>query len=317
MRAAKRTLGIAPTTSLDAPAIEVPDEGQPATPVLRERTLMWRALRRDPLAVGAVVILALFILGAVFAPWLTPYPEQGMGAPSAATKLTPPSAAHWLGTDDIGRDVLARILYGGRTSLSIGFLVVIVAAAIGVPLGAIAGYFGGWIDNVLMRVTDIFLSFPPLLLAIAIAAALSPSFINTMIAIAITWWPWYARLVRGQTMSLRSRHFIQAARGMGVPHRRVISTHILPNVTTPVLVQATLDLGSAILMASAVSFVGLGVQPPTADWGDMVNVGRVFFLDRPWFAGAACAAIFLVVLCFNLLGDAVRDVLDPQSRRSR
>ena len=187
---------------------------------------------------------------------------------------------------------------------------------IGVPLGAIAGFYGGWIDNLLMRITDIFLAFPPLLLAIALAAALGPSFTNTMIAISFTWWPWYARLVRAQTISLKERSFIEAARSIGVPSWKIILTHVLPNVMTPVMVQATMDLGSAILVGASISFIGLGVQPPTADWGTMISVGRIYFLERPWYAGSAGAAIFLVVLAFNLLGDALRDAADPRTRRS-
>jgi peptide/nickel transport system permease protein len=277
---------------------------------------MLQAFRRDPLAVASLVVILLFVIGAVFAPWLAPYPDQGKGAPNIVEKFEPPSLEHLLGTEYLGRDVLSRILYGGRSSLSIGFLVVIVASFIGVPLGAIAGYFGGWIDDVLMRITDIFLAFPPLLLAIAIAAALGPSFTNAMIAIAITWWPWYARLVRAQTLSVRERYFIEAARSIGVSDTNIIARHVFPNVLTPVLVQATMDIGSAILTGAAISFIGLGVQPPTADWGEMVSTGRIYFIERPWFAGSAGAAIFLVTLAFNLLGDAVRDVADPRTRRA-
>jgi len=282
---------------------------------LKEYHLMLQAFRRDPLAVASLVLILLFILGAVFAPTLTPYPEQGRGAPNILEKFQPPSQAHPLGTDYLGRDVLSRILFGGRTSLSIGFLVVIVAVAVGIPLGAIAGYYGGWIDNVIMRITDMFLAFPPLLLAIAIAAALGASFTNAMIAIAFTWWPWYARLVRAQTLSLREMHFVEAARSIGVSDFAIIVNHILPNVLTPVLVQATMDIGSAVLTGAAISFVGLGVQPPTPDWGKMISTGRIYFIERPWFAGSAGAAIFLITLAFNLLGDAVRDVADPRTRR--
>jgi peptide/nickel transport system permease protein len=277
---------------------------------------MLRAFRRDWLAVASLIVIVLFIIGAVFAPWLAPYPEQGRGEPNITAKFQPPSREHPLGTDYLGRDVFSRILFGGRTSLSIGFLVVIVASVIGVPLGAIAGYYGGWIDDVLMRITDVFLAFPPLLLAIAIAAALGASFVNSMIAIAVTWWPWYARLVRAQTLSLRERYFVEAARSIGVSNLSIVRRHVFPNVMTPVLVQATMDIGSAILTGAAISFIGLGVQPPTADWGKMISTGRIYFLERPWFAGAAGAAIFLVTLAFNLLGDAVRDVADPRTRRA-
>ena len=282
----------------------------------QELGLMVRAFRRDWLAMGSLVIIVLFIVGAIFAPWLAPYPAQGRGVPNIMEKFEPPSLEHPLGTDELGRDVFSRLLFGGRTSLSIGFLVVLVASVIGVPLGAVAGYFGGWLDDVLMRITDIFLAFPPLLLAIAVAAALGPSFTNAMIAIAVTWWPWYARLVRAQTLSLRERHFIEAARSIGVRDTQIIVRHVLPNVLTPVLVQATMDVGSAILTGAAISFIGLGVQPPTADWGKMVATGRIYFMERPWYAGSAGAAIFLVTLAFNLLGDAVRDAADPRTRRA-
>lgn len=276
---------------------------------------MARAFRRDPLAVASLVVVLAFILGAIFAPLLTPYPEQGRGDPNILEKFQPPSRTHLLGTDYLGRDVLARILYGGRVSLSMGLLVVALAVLIGTPLGALAGYYGGRWDNLIMRITDMFLAFPPLLLAMAIAAALGPSFTNAMIAIALTWWPWYTRLVRAQVLSLRERHFIEAARSIGVTNFTIIRRHVLPNILTPVLVQGTMDLGSAILTGAAISFIGLGVQAPTAEWGSMISQGRIYFIERPWFAGAAGMAIFLVTLAFNLLGDAVRDAADPRTRR--
>jgi peptide/nickel transport system permease protein len=282
---------------------------------LEEYGLMVRAFRRDPLAIISLLVILAFVLGAVFAPYLTPYPEEGRGEPNIANKFLPPGPGHPLGTDYLGRDLLARILFGGRSSLSIGFMVVFIAVAVGTPLGAIAGYFGGWVDEIIMRVTDMFLAFPPLLLAIAIAAALGPSFTNAMIAIAFTWWPWYTRLVRAQTVSLRERSFIEAARGMGVDNRTIILRHILPNVMTPVLVQGTMDIGSAILTGAAMSFIGLGTQPPTPDWGKMVATGRIYFMNQPWFATYPGLAIFLVTLAFNLLGDTLRDVADPRTRR--
>ncbi len=298
------------------PDLEVTLDELPESERISEYHLMWRAFRRDPLALISLVILIVFILGAIFAPFLTAFPEQGLGVPNILQKFNPPNLEHLLGTDYLGRDVLARILFGGRSSLAIGFLVVFLAVLIGVPLGAVSGYYGGWLDNLLMRITDIFLAFPPLLLAIALAAALGSSFTNTMIAISFTWWPWYARLVRAQTLSLRERSYIEAARSIGVPNGKIITTHVLPNVMTPVMVQATMDLGSAILIGAAISFIGLGVQPPTADWGTMISIGRIYFLERPWYAGSAGLAIFLVVLAFNLLGDAVRDAADPRTRRA-
>jgi len=280
-----------------------------------EYSLMWRVFRRDPLALASLVVIIVFILGAIFAPLLTAYPEQGRGVPNILEKFKPPSSTHLLGTDYLGRDVLARILFGGRISLSMGFLVVLIAVLIGTPLGAISGYYGGRLDNLIMRITDIFLSFPSLLLAMAIAAALGPSFINSMIAIAITWWPWYTRVVRAQVLSLRERYFIEAARSIGVSNLTIIRRHVIPNILTPVMVQGTMDLGSAILTGAAISFLGLGVQPPTPEWGSMISNGRIYFIERPWFAGAAGVAIFMVTLAFNLLGDALRDAADPRTRR--
>jgi peptide/nickel transport system permease protein len=261
-------------------------------------------------------MIALFILGAVFAPYLTPYPAQGAGEPNIANRFLAPSRSHPFGTDNLGRDVLARVLYGGRSSLSIGFLVVFLAVAIGTPLGALAGYYGGWLDEAIMRFTDLSLSFPPLLLAIAVAAALGPSFVNTMIAISLTWWPWYTRLVRVQTVSVKQRPFVEAARSMGVRDPAIVFRHIMPNIITVVLVQATMDLGGAIITGAAMSFLGLGAQPPTADWGRMISEGRTYFLDQPWYATFPGLAIFLASLSFTLLGDSVRDIVDPRTRRS-
>jgi len=283
---------------------------------LEEYRLMLRAFRRDRLAAISLFIILLFMFGAIFAPYLTPYSEEGAGSPNTANRFLPPSREHPFGTDYLGRDVLARVLYGGRSSLAIGFLVVAIAVGIGTPLGALAGYFGGWLDEIIMRTTDMFLAFPPLLLAIAIAAALGPSFVNAMIAIALTWWPWYTRLVRAQAVSLRERSFVEAARGMGVGSVTIIFRHIVPNIFTPVLVQSTMDIGGAILTGAALSFIGLGAQPPTADWGRMVSTGRSYFLHQPWYGTFPGLAIFLVTLSFNLLGDGIRDVLDPRSRRA-
>jgi peptide/nickel transport system permease protein len=273
--------------------------------------------RRDRLAMVSLVFTVLLVLVAVFAPYLTPYANEGLGEPNLPNKFLSPGVEHPFGTDSLGRDIAARMMYGARTSLSIGLLVVALAVLIGAPLGAVAGYFGGWVDEVIMRVTDVFLAFPPLLLAIAIAAALGPNFVNAMLAIALTWWPWYTRLVRAQALSLRERSFIEAARSIGVKNLTIIWRHILPNVLTPVLVQATLDIGSAILTGAGLSFIGLGTQPPTADWGVMINEGRLFVLaGRWWIATFSGLAIFVTTLAFNLLGDGVRDAADPRTRGS-
>jgi peptide/nickel transport system permease protein len=264
-------------------------------------------LRRDPLAVFSVLVILILILSAIFAPLLTSRAPEGLGEPNPVEKLAPPSATHIFGADHLGRDLYARVLFGGRTALGMGFLVVFVAVLIGVPLGAIAGYFGGWVDEVIMRVTDIALAFPPLLLAIAIAAALGPNFTNAAIAIALTWWPWYTRIVRAQVVILRERPFVESARIMGVGNFTIIVRHLLPNVLSPVIVQATLDLGSAILTGAALSFLGLGVQPPTPDWGQMVSTGRVYFPERWWYVTFPGLAIFIATLAFNLLGDSAQE----------
>jgi peptide/nickel transport system permease protein len=272
-------------------------------------------LGRDWIAMISLGFIFLIMLAAIFAPYLTPYPAEGLGEPNLVNKFLAPSLAHPFGTDSLGRDMLARILFGARTSLTLGILVVVLAVLIGMPLGALAGFFGGWLDEIIMRITDIFLAFPPLLLAIAIAAALGPSFNNAMLAIALTWWPWYTRIVRAQAVSIRERHFVEAARSMGVTDLTIIRRHILPNVFTPVMVQGTLDLGAAILTAAGLSFIGLGPQPPTADWGVMINEGRLYILaGRWWIAAFAGLAIFMTTMAFNLLGDSVRDISDPRTR---
>ena len=271
--------------------------------------------RRDRVAMFGMIAIILVLLAAILAPLLTPYVSAGQGEPAIESKFTAPQLAHPFGTDSLGRDILSRMLFGARTSLSMGLLVVVFAVVIGTPLGALAGYFGGWIDEVIMRMTDIFLAFPPLLLAVAIAAALGPGYVNAVIAIAISWWPWYTRLVRAQALSIREREFVDAARGIGVGSLTIIRRHILPNVLTPVLVQSTVDIGSAILTVAGLSFIGLGPQPPTPDWGVMVNEGRLYMQSgRWWLATFPGLAIFLTALAFNLLGDGVRDAADPHLR---
>lgn len=270
---------------------------------------------RDRIAAVALGVIALIALASLLAPWLSPFPDQGAGTPNLTDKFEAPSLEHPFGTDNLGRDVLSRMLYGGRISLLLGVAVVVLSAAIGMPLGALAGYVGGRIDELIMRITDVFLAFPPLLLAIAVAAALGPSLPNAIVAIAVTWWPWYARIARGQASSLRNRHFVDAARAMGVRDRDIVRRHIMPNLLTPVVVQATLDVGSAILTGAALSFIGLGVQPPLTDWGLMVSAGRVYFMGQWWFALFPGLAIFVTVMAFNLLGDSVRDLVDPRLGR--
>lgn len=283
----------------------------------QEYILMWRVFKKDYLSFISLIVIIIIILAVIFAPAITPYSDQGKGRPDLSSRLNAPSKEHPLGTDDLGRDLFARILYGGRPSLSLGFLVVMIACVIGIPLGAIAGYYGGLVGQLIMRVTDMFLSFPALLLAITISAALGPSFTNAMIAIALTWWPQYTRLVRAQTISVKELTFVEAAKASGVSDLSIIRQHILPNVITVSIIQATMDMGSAVLMGSALSFIGLGIQPPKADWGNMLTSARTYFSNAPWFALYPGIALLLVALSFNLLGDGLRDILDPQSRRQR
>lgn len=276
---------------------------------------MWYFMR-SRLGVAAAAVSILFVVAALLAPWLTPYADAGRGVPDLSIRLQSPSWSHWLGTDDLGRDVLARLLFGARTALVVAFGVVVLSVIVGVIVGAVAGYFGRWADEILMRVTDMFLAFPPLLLAVLVAAALGASLRNTVIAIAVSWWPWYARQVRAQVLSLRERPHVRAVQAIGVPRRRIIALHIVPNALSPVWVQATADLGAAVLTAAGLSFVGLGPRPPTADWGTMISEGRQYVLSGQWWiAGFAGVAIVLVAMAFNLAGDVVRDVTDPKTRQ--
>ena len=275
-------------------------------------------LIRDRAALVSLAFLIAVALAAIFAPLLTPYAAQGMGNPDLPAKFTAPGIEHPLGTDGLGRDQVARLMFGARRSLSMGVFVVVAAIAIGTPLGIVAGYLGGWVDEILMRITDVFLAFPPLLLAIAIAAALGASYINALAAIAATWWPWYARLARAQTLSVRERAYIEAARSIGVRDRVIIARHIFPNIMTPIVVQGTLDVGTAILVAAGLSFIGLGTQAPYADWGVMISDGRLFFLSgRWWLSTFPGLAIFFTAMAFNFLGDGARVAADPRLRRMR
>jgi peptide/nickel transport system permease protein len=271
-----------------------------------------RSLLRDRLALAGIVLIGLLVAVAVLAPWLAPYPDQGRGVTDVGSANLAPSAAHWFGTDELGRDMLSRVIMGTRPALTISIAVVLVAAAIGVPLGAIAGYRGGWIDESLMRVTELFQSFPPLLLAMVVVALLGPGLANAGVALALSWWPWYARLVRAEARSLRERQFVTAAEAIGVPARTILRRHIIRNAMTPVLIQATVDVGTVVLAAGSLAFIGLGAQAPAPDWGLMVSQGRSLLFTSWWISTFAGLAIFVTVLAFNLLGDALRDLLDPR-----
>lgn len=272
-------------------------------------------IARDPLSLISTVVLVLFILMAIFANQIAPFPEEGAGRTNVPNTMLSPSAEHPFGTDRLGRDMLSRVIVGARPALIVPIGVVAFAVLLGAPLGAIAGYKGGWIDEVIMRFTDLFLAFPSLLLAMAIASALGRGLQNAAIALVISWWPWYTRLVRGVTISLRRRYFVEAAQAIGVSDWIIILRHILPNTISPILVQATVDMGTVILAMGGLAFLGLGTQPPNPDWGLMVSEGRSFILDQWWIATFPGAAIFIVVLAFNLLGDTLRDIFDPRQYR--
>ncbi len=284
-------------------------------PRLREFRLSFYLLNRNRLQRISLVVILLLVLVAVFAPLIAPYPEDASTGTHPEDKLLPPSPAHWFGTDELGRDLFSRVIFGTRISLATALIAVGLAMLIGVPLGAIAGGVGGGTDEAIMRTTDVFLSFPPLLLSIAIAAFLGPSLRNAMIAIAISWWPWYTRIIRSMAVSIRERQFVRAARAIGTPRRRIIFGHILPNTMAPVIVQASMDIGGVILTIAALSFLGLGAQPPTPEWGLLISSSRTYFLEAWWYSTFPGIAIFVTVLVFNLLGDGVREVLDPRTRK--
>ena len=275
----------------------------------------FKLVRKNPLTlVGLTAILILGIIAAV-APWIVPYPEDCRGATDVTKQFLPPSLGHFFGTDELGRDVFSRVVYGTRISLVVGIVTIGLALAIGTPLGVMAGYAGGVLDEVIMRITDTFLSFPSLLLAMAISAMLGPNLRNAMIAIAISWWPWYTRLLRAEAISVKEQDYVAAARAVGASWMRVVFKHVLPNSIVPVIIQASMDFGGVILTCASLSFLGLGAQPPTPEWGLMISTGRTFFLTNWWIVTFPGIAIFVTVLSFNLLGDGLRELLDPKVRR--
>ncbi|HOC08512.1 MAG TPA: ABC transporter permease [Bacillota bacterium] len=284
-------------------------------PRIREIRLSLYLLGRNRLTRLSLGMVILLVLTALVAPFIVPYPEHIEAETNPVDKLLPPSGKYFFGTDELGRDIFSRVIYGTRISLQTALIAVGLALLIGIPLGAIAGATGGMVDEVIMRITDIFLSFPPLLLAIAIAAFLGPSLENAMLAIAVSWWPWYTRLIRGQAVSIRERQFVKAAKAIGTPPARIIFGHIVPNCIAPVIVQASMDIGGVILTIASLSFLGLGAQPPTPEWGLMVSTSRNYFLNAWWYSIFPGLAIFVTVLVFNLLGDGLREILDPKTRK--
>lgn len=271
-----------------------------------------RAARYNPLATAGVVLVVLFVLCAIFAPWLAPYDPAAL---DLTIRLQPPSHAHWFGTDELGRDLLSRIIFGSRISMLVGSCVVLGSLALGTLFGSLAGFYGGKFDRFFnVVVMNAFLSFPGILLAIAFVAFLGPGIWNLILALVIGGWVGYARLVRAQVLAVRDREFVEAARALGASDARIVIRHILPNIIQPVIVQAAIGMAGAILAEATMSFLGLGVPPPTASWGTMLNDARAHLFDAPHIVIFPAITVMLAVLSFNFIGDALRDYLDPRSR---
>lgn len=300
---------------LRQPAAEtvLPGEAAALIPSVATRGVRYllRRYARNRLALAGLWVVLLIIGLAVFAPWISPYSPV---KPDFFNTLKPPSRAHLMGTDDLGRDVMSRVIFGTRTSLLAGVISVGIAVLIGLPVGLISGFYRGRLDDVLMRVTDAMLSFPFLVLALAIAAVLGTGLAKAMIAIGIVFTPQFMRLARGQVLSEREQNYVEAARGLGAGDVRIIRRHILPNILSPVFVQASLATAAAITAEAALSFLGLGTQPPTPSWGSMLNIAQAYLGSAPWMATWPGLAIFITVLAINLMGDGLREALDPRLR---
>ena len=290
---------------LNSPALSTP--AKPASPW---RRALRKLLQRKPAVVGLVIVVT-FVALAFFAPWISPHDPV---ATSWGAIRKAPSAAHWFGTDEIGRDVLSRVIWGTRASLLAGVVSVSISLLLGVPIGLVAGFVGGVVDGFISRVTDAFLACPFLILAIALAAFLGPSLTNAMIAIGISATPIFVRLTRAQVLAVKVEDYVEAARALGNPHWRIAVRHVLPNVVPPLIVQATLALAAAVIAEASLSFLGLGQQPPAPSWGSMLNTARNYVDQAPWMAIWPGVSIFLLVLSFNLLGDGLRDALDPRHK---
>jgi peptide/nickel transport system permease protein len=278
------------------------------------RFLAW-TLRGSASAMLGLALVAAFLLLAAIGPSLVPYPDDATGAMHLTQRLKPPSAAHWFGTDEMGDDIFSRVIIGTRTSLWVGLTITGLAGLIGVPLGIAAGYLGGRPRTIIMRITDIFLAVPGIVLALAIVAALGPGTIHGVLALTIVWWPGYVRLIEAKALTLRSEPYVEAARTMGAQHGWILLRHILPNCLSTLVVKASMDMGLAILAAASLGFIGLGAKPPEPEWGAMISVARSYMPDWWWYSFFPGLFIFLTVLGFNLLGDGLRDMLDPRSSR--
>jgi peptide/nickel transport system permease protein len=279
--------------------------------VLTTRQLAWRRFKRHKLAIASAIILVLLGLMCIAVAYISQY---GFAQQNLLNRVQPPSSNHWFGTDQLGRDVFTRVLYGGRISLLVGLSVAFSAGVIGALVGSVAGYYGGWIDNLLMRVTDLFLSIPFLVILIIAAAALGGSLFDIVLILSLFFWMPDARIVRGVFLSLKEKEFVEAARSSGASNKRIIFYHMLPNAMGPIIVNATLSVAAAILTESALSFLGFGVQPPTPTWGNLLNGSRQFAQLYPWLVWFPGLAILITVLCVNFLGDGLRDALDPHQK---
>jgi peptide/nickel transport system permease protein len=275
---------------------------------------LYRHFCRNPLfLLGMILILALIVAG-IFAPYLAPYDPAEI-APDR--RLSAPSIPNPLGTDEVGRDILSRVIWGARISLQVGLTIVFFAAVIGLIVGLVSGYFGGILDQVLMRLTEMFMSFPTLILAIAMTAALGPSLFNAVLAMVIVWWPIYARLTRGEVLVIKEKEYIRAIRALGASPFKILGFHVLPNAIDVIIVRASIDFGNAVMFCAALSFIGLGAQPPMPEWGAMVTTGRDYLRDAWWLVTFPGLAIFVTVMAFNLVGDGLRDFFDPKLRGER
>jgi peptide/nickel transport system permease protein len=272
----------------------------------------WRYLRANPLAMIGFFVVIFWILVSIFAPLIAPFPPMQQDIPN---RLAPPGAPNWAGTDQLGRDVLSRVIYGGRLSLPAGLAVIVIAGAIGTVIGALAGYIGGWFEEIVLRMTEVFMAFPTIILAMAIAAALGPSLVNAVLAMVVVWWPNYARVVRALVLGVKNRDYVEAAQATGAKQGRILWRTVLPNCLGPAVVLATIDLGNAILVFAGLSFLGLGPAPNTPEWGRMIADGIEQF-DQWWIAAFPGFAIFTVVMAFNFIGDGIRDALDPRLRKA-
>jgi peptide/nickel transport system permease protein len=278
------------------------------------RLAAWHFRRSFASSLGLGLVTAIVLL-ALAGPWIVPYPDDVAGGVNLTGKLQSPSAVHWFGTDEVGNDIFTRVIIGARLSLLVGIGITFAAAAIGVPLGILAGTAGGTVRETIMRITDLFLSVPGLVLAIALVAALGPGIVNAMIALVLVWWPGYVRLAESKALSIRGEPFIEAARVAGAPGLRILWRHVLPNSISPIIVKMSMDIGQAILAVASLGFIGLGAKPPTPEWGAMISIARGYLPDWWWYAICPGAFIYASVLGFNLLGDGLRDILDPRSHR--